>query len=172
MKKIYVFNIMKFKMKVGMEVIRVGGKVVVVGNGCSYLVYDTMFEKLGFSNTYYNECLGKGSVGTVFAIGNCDTLNAPRYAVRTSDGKEALYNNNGIKLISSADPLDNVGREVYLIRDDKIIKERINKAMVTREEKHDRTLNPVEAGYFFNNLGIWVDVDRVYFTKEDIIKGL
>lgn len=77
-----------------------------------------------------------------------------------------------IELISSVDPLDNVGKEVYLIRDDKIIKERINKAMVTREESSDHVLNPVEGAYFFNNLGMWVDADRVYFTKEDIIKGL
>ena len=155
-----------------MKGIKVGDKVVVVVEDYCYPTYDTMFKELGFSNTEHNKSLGKGSVGTVFAIGICDTYNEPRYAVRTSDGKECLYNINGIKLVSSADPLNNVGKEVYLIRDDKIIKERINKAMVTREESSDHVLKPVEGAYFFNSLGIWVDADRIYFTKEDIIKGL
>jgi len=155
-----------------MKGIKVGDRVVVVDGDYCYTTYDTMFEELGFSNTEYNEQHSRGSVGTVFAIGICEVAGGLRYAVRTSDGKECLYDINGIELHTSVDPLDNVGKEVYLIRDDKIIKERINKAMVTREEKHDRTLNPVEAGYFFNNLGIWVDVDRVYFTKEDIIREI
>ena len=155
-----------------MKEIKVGDRVVVVINGYGYPIYDTMFEELGFSNTEYNKCLGRGSVGTVFAIGICDKYKEPRYAVRTPDGKECLYNINGIELVSSAGPLDNVGKEVYLIRDDKIIKERINRVMVTRDESSDQVLKPVYGCYFFNNLGIWVDADRVYFTKEDIIREL
>ena len=155
-----------------MKEIKVGDRVVVVYEYYCYTTYDTMFEELGFSNTEHNEQHSRGSVGTVFAIGICDKYKEPRYAVRTSDGKECLYDINGIELISSADPLDNVGKEVYLIRDDKIIKERITKVMVTRDESSDQVLKPVEGFYFFNNLGIWVDADRVYFTKEDIIKGL
>ena len=69
-------------------------------------------------------------------------------------------------------PLNNVGKEVYIIHGNKIIKERVSKVMMTREESNDGTLMPLEESYYFVTLNLWKDVSEVYFDKDDLLKGL
>ena len=83
-----------------------------------------------------------------------------------------ILKDGGFEPYTITSPLNNVGKEVYIIHGNKIIKERVSKVMMTREESNDGTLMPLEESYYFVTLNLWKDVSEVYFDKEDLLKGL
>lgn len=146
--------------------------VVVVDGGETFEHASPSFEKLGFIDREVNEALGNGTIADVFEIELNESLDEWMYAIRDAYGNECLIGESGLAYNVDVSPLNSVGKEVYIIHGNRIIKERVSKVLMSRGESNDGTLMPLEESYYFVTLNLWKDVSEIYFDKEDLIKGL
>ena len=151
---------------------KIGDSVVVVDYGEAFEHASPSFGKLGFSNLEFNESLDNGTIADVFEIELNESLDEWMYAIRDADGNECLIGESGLAYNVDVSPLNSVGKEVYIIVNNSITRERISKVVLSREENEDGELTPLEENYYFAKLDVWRSADGVYFNKEDLIKGL
>lgn len=151
---------------------KIGDSVVVVDNGETFEYASPSFGKLGFSNLEFNKAIGNGTVADVFEMEFDELQDEWMYAIRDAEGNECLIGESGLAYNVDVSPLNSVGRDVYIIVNNSITKERISKVVLSREESEDGFLMPLEENYYFAKLDVWRSADGVYFNKEDLIKEL
>lgn len=137
---------------------KIGDSVVVVDGGETYV--------------HINDALDNGTVAEVFEMEFDELQDEWMYAIRDAEGNECLIGECGLAYNVDVSPLNSVGKEVYIIVNNSITKERISKVVLSREESEDGFLMPLEENYYFAKLDVWRSADGLYFNKEDLIKGL
>lgn len=151
---------------------KIGDSVVVVDDGEAFDEYSSAFKRMGFIDREVNDALDNGTVANVFEIELNELQDEWMYAIRDDEGNECLIGECGLAYNIDSSPLNNVGKEVYIIVNNSITKERISKVVLSREESEDGELMPLEENYYFAKLDVWRSADGIYFKKEDLIKGL
>lgn len=136
-----------------------------------YVAVDRDGEVFAFENEPAKEVGVWDSHGKVRLLGRLDEFDS-NVVIKVDDLLLEILKDGGFEPYTITSPLNNVGKEVYIIVNNSITKERISKAVLSREENEDGELMPLEESYYFVTLNLWKDVSEIYFDKEDLIKGL
>jgi hypothetical protein len=87
-----------------MEKFKVGDTVQVVDPGSTYTTYGAMFKKMKFKNSKENYGFSKGTIATVFAIGDHELNGCTLLGLQAPDGSQALLGAEGVcKVVTSCD---------------------------------------------------------------------
>ena len=73
-----------------MEKFKAGDTVQVVAPGNTYVTYDEMFKKLGFTNTVKNQNFAQNAIAKVFVIGEHGDSGLPLLGLQAPDGSQCL----------------------------------------------------------------------------------
>lgn len=136
-----------------------------------YVAVDNDGDVYAFKSTPYKEEGVWNSYDEVELVGRLEEFD-DNVVIKVDDLLLEVLKDGGFGPYTITSPLNNVGKEVYIIVNNLITKERISKVVLSREESEDGDLMPLEENYYFDNLDLWKDVSEVYFNKEDLLKGL